>query len=161
MFSESNNGMEAPPFYRNSEDVSYYFKMTSHSYNLMKIKKQSLSSPGVFNENYKILLWWYSYWQGHCLEDSSLFHRHQAIIIFRTPVISQLSIPAVMFVRIFLILIFKGSVLMINNKWVPHQVTINDLDQVFIASRFFDRPLPYLSKEIQNISSFYITCKPD
>ena len=55
VFSESNNGMEVPSFYRNSEDVPYYFKMTSHSYNLMKIKKQSLPSPGVFNENYKIL----------------------------------------------------------------------------------------------------------
>ena len=60
---------------------------------------------------------------------------------------------------IFLILISKGSVLLINNKWVPHQVTIIDLDQVFIASRFFDRPLPYLSKEIQNISSFYLQAR--
>ena len=63
--------------------------------------------------------------------------------------------------RIFLIWIFEGSVLLINNKWVPHQVTISDLDQLFITPRFFDRPLPYLSKEIQNISGFYITCKLD
>ena len=47
VFSDSNNGMEVPSFYRNSEDVPYYFKMTSHSYNLMGIKNESLQ-PGVF-----------------------------------------------------------------------------------------------------------------
>ena len=51
VFTSSNNGMQVPPFYRNSEEVPYYFKMSSNSCNFTGIKNQSLI-PGSPLQSY-------------------------------------------------------------------------------------------------------------